>query len=345
MTNEGRFKRTTRDERIHILKLINEGVSISVIANAYNIHFSTVWRIQKRYNETHSVEDVPRSPRRCKMPKRTFKICFRKFKQKKFQTLNILRHLLRVQYNIEYSKSGLRSYLKREGIIARLKIRKPILSKKNRLKRISFAKSHKNWTVDDWRRVVWTDESSFSLVRNCGREYHYIPSNDNRRLPTKATTRKGGSSIMIWGCFKNDQVGKLNWISGTLDSEGYQQIVRTTGRESIIKFRCQRSFIWMHDNARPHSSHSTNDFFDKLGWKKFDWPPQSPDLNPIENLWNILKNKVYASSQFTSIRELKATIESEWIKLDRSAVLKGLIESMPKRIYAVIANKGYTINY
>ena len=185
MTKKGKFRRTSRDERIHILKLIKEGVSIEVIAKSYGIHNSTVWRIQKRYNETLSVEDAPRRYRKEKISSRTFNNCFRKFKLKRYQTLNILRRMLQDDYNVEYSKSGLRSYLLRRGIFAQIKNRKPILSNRNRLKRIVFAKKYQNWTKDDWRRVVWTDETSFSLTRSTGKEYHYIPTSDNRRLPLR----------------------------------------------------------------------------------------------------------------------------------------------------------------
>ena len=66
MTKEGKFRRTSRTERIHILKLIKEGVSNEVIAQSYGIHNSTVWRIHKRYNETLSVEDSPRMYRKKK---------------------------------------------------------------------------------------------------------------------------------------------------------------------------------------------------------------------------------------------------------------------------------------
>ena len=79
--------------------------------------------------------------------------------------------------------------------------------------------------------------------------------------------------------------------------------------------------------------------------KTMNWPPYSPDLNPIENIWGILTNKVYGDrEQYNSISELKAAVLSAWSDLS-SEVLQNLAMSMPKRICEVYLAKGGHIKY
>ena len=100
----------------------------------------------------------------------------------------------------------------------------------------------------------------------------------------------------------------------------------------------------MHDNAPSHSAASTKDNLARLKWKTLNWPPFSPDLNPIENLWAIIKNRIYGRHTFDTV-DLMDQVDREWKSFDRTATLINLVKSMPRRIREVIRNKGYPINY
>jgi hypothetical protein len=75
-----------------------------------------------------------------------------------------------------------------------------------------------------------------------------------------------------------------------------------------------------------------------------DWPSNSPDLNPIENLWSIIKGKLKKNHQLTSLPQLIQAIKQEWIALPRSLMLK-LAHSMPNRIKLCMANSGQMTKY
>jgi len=75
-----------------------------------------------------------------------------------------------------------------------------------------------------------------------------------------------------------------------------------------------------------------------------NWPPNSPYLNPIENLWAILKNRITARKPW-DIHQVKQMLTEEWVNLSYENVLRNLIHSMPDRVEAVIRAKGYPIKY
>lgn len=99
----------------------------------------------------------------------------------------------------------------------------------------------------------------------------------------------------------------------------------------------------MHDDDPKHSSKIFKEWFSKENIKVLDWPAQRPDLNPIENLWNDVKNKI-AQKNFKNAEELWMGIQEAWlsIPIDRS---QRLVESMPRRCQAVIDNNGFSTKY
>jgi transposase len=344
-TKQRKYKRTTQDERNHILNLLENDVSMEKIAKSFKISVSTVSRIRTRFLNTNSTADAHRAPKHKKMSRRTFRLAMREFSKKKYQSLNYFRHILQTKYHVEYSRSGLRKYMKREGYNARIKRRKPLVSKVNRLRRIAFAKAHMNWEVEDWNKVIWTDETSFERIRRNQRQYFYAKYCDHSEEPFRLGVQKGGGSIMFWGCFRGDQIGFGRFLSGSVTKKQYQEVLNDEATQSLSKFACGDQFTFMHDNAPPHVAKETKELLDFFQWKTLQWPPSSPDLNPIENLWQCIKFHVYAGSEFHTIEELKDKVFSVWESFDRSPILTNLIRSMPGRMREVIRKNGQPIRY
>lgn len=98
----------------------------------------------------------------------------------------------------------------------------------------------------------------------------------------------------------------------------------------------------MEDGAPVHKARISEDWQNSKGIKKILWPAQSPDLNPIENLWKILKHNIQQIYQQKSIPEMERALQSAWDDFSRQT-LKNLIDSMPNCMQAVIkANGGST---
>ncbi len=149
---------------------------------------------------------------------------------------------------------------------------------------------------------------------------------------------------MMWGCMSWEGVGYATRIEGGMDADLYVGILEDELQQSIkyFKKRCQ-DVIFQQDNNPKHTSKKAKTWLQDHRIKVMDWPAQSPNLNPIEHLWQQLKQRL-ASYEHSSqgINELQERVEREWEEIDASVCQK-LIEGLPKRILEVYqANGGYT---
>ncbi|GBM20263.1 Transposable element Tc3 transposase [Araneus ventricosus] len=106
-----------------------------------------------------------------------------------------------------------------------------------------------------------------------------------------------------------------------------------------------RNWEYQHDDASIHTSNATKNYLNSKTVTVLEWPPMSPDLNPIENVWGIMSRKIYENGvQFYSVNALKTVIESVWYYLEPE-ILQTLIMSIEKCVYNAILKNGKTLNY
>ncbi len=118
----------------------------------------------------------------------------------------------------------------------------------------------------------------------------------------------------------------------------YQEILEHFMLPSADKLYGDADFIFQQDLAPAHTAKGTKSWFSDHGVTVLDWPANSPDLNPIENLWSIVKRKM-RDTRPNNADELKATVKEIWASIPPHQCHK-LITSMPRRIEAVIKAKG-----
>jgi hypothetical protein len=135
-------------------------------------------------------------------------------------------------------------------------------------------------------------------------------------------------------------VGNLVRINGGMDAELYRSILADDLAPSVEHYGSNlKDFIFQHDDDPKHTSRLVRQWLVDNEIEVLDWPAQSPDLNPIENLWEHLKRRMLAP---TSMHALWERLELEWNAI-QADVCVNLIESMPRRIAAVLkAKEGYT---
>ena len=124
------------------------------------------------------------------------------------------------------SDRSMRSELVKLGYHGRVCVKKPLLRPINKVRRMEWARQHKNWRLAQWNRVLWSDEKKFELFNQKRRKYCRRKDGEALRDDTiQGTVKHGGGSIMFWGCFGGNQVGLLKKINGIMDKDKYHQIL------------------------------------------------------------------------------------------------------------------------
>jgi hypothetical protein len=177
--------------------------------------------------------------------------------------------------------------LKKNHFQSIVKSKCPLLKQKHRNDRLKFANKYKDWTVENWKRVLWTDETKINRIGSDGRAYTWkekgSPLCDRTTTPT--VKHGGGGNIMVWGCMGWNGVGKLVEVQGIMDAVQYCEILDEEVAESFEKLEMgEEERIFQQDNDPKHKSRRADEWFENNNTNILDWPAQSPDLNPIEHL-------------------------------------------------------------
>lgn len=278
----------------------------------------------------------------------------------------------RHNFHLIFTNRTARNILKRAKLFARRPASKPSLMQRHRQARLEFARGHKDWSVEDWAKVIWSDETRFNMYTpdGCGWVRRPLGKRYDQRY-IKGTVKYGAGSLMAWGnvkkffeyviknsgCFTRDCKGPLVRINGIMNAPMYRDILA----EYLLPFardRIGENFIFQQDGDSKHMSQMMTGHRRKLpdgrrvvigGWFRenrvplMKWPALSPDLNPIESLWAIVKRKL-RGNRFRTKDELWEAVKEAWgaIPLDN---LISLIDSMPRRIQSVIRAKGGPTEY
>jgi hypothetical protein len=212
----------------------------------------------------------------------------------------------------------------------------------NRQARLKWAHEHLHWTTAQWQSVLWSDESPFVLRYQGKSRIWQLPNERYQSWVTKATV-KYSKKIMVWGCFAAHGVGCLHRINGILDRHGYHKILQKQMLPSARDLFPSSPYLFQQDKDPKHTAKPNKNYLQRKQVTVMEWPAQSPDLNPIENLWALLDKSVSGRRPKTEDELFQILVEA-WHNLDTS-LLQALVESMPRRCQAVIENNGYPTKY
>lgn len=312
------------------------------IAKNLGISRPTVTKVINRFKKTGSYSVGRHTGRRRKTTKRDDSVICRQASVDPFVTAPQIRRNLDFAL-LDVSTRTIQRRLREKYGPARKPSKKPLLTAVMRQKRLQFCYKYRHWTAMDWRRVMFSDESTFQMLNSTNAVVRRLPgaSPSNPRYTVK--TMKHPLSIMVWGCFSYKQRGALTFlpVGHRLNATGYVEILQ----EKLPQFMniCETQ-IFQHDKAPCHMARKVTDWMTLNGIQVLEWPGNSPDLNPIENLWQFVKRRLGEIS-YTNTSDFKEAIEKAWCLEIPSEYCHKLIDSMPRRIASIIQNSGYPTKY
>lgn len=210
------------------------------------------------------------------------------------------------------------------------------ISKVARDKRLVFAKVHLPKGEAYWHQVVFSDEKKWNLKGNDGFVSLWLEKNRKYTVDTDVKRRPG---IMVWGAISKNGARYICRIKGKITSDSYvkmlEEVLLNDANEDLPV-----EWIFQQDNAPVHTARNSKQFFEDREIRVLEWPPYSPDLNVIENLWGIVSKKVYKNGkEYQSADELWESVSSAFLNIPDSVIEK-LYKSIPERLITVIEKKG-----
>ena len=221
--------------------------------------------------------------------------------------------------------------LKEQNLKYQKPLKKPLLNLTHCKKRLDWAKKHMDY---DWKKCIFTNECTFELNKT---PYKECQSSESRSIIRKV---KHPKKLHVWGCFSYFGFGQLFIFEENLDSNLLVKIYNECLLPSISNLFPDPSLSWIlqEDNDPKHTSKKSIKYKEDNGINRLEWPACSPDLNPIENVWSLLKYKVYQKNP-NSISQLKKIIKDEWRSFDKT-YCENLVLSMKNRIKSCIEAQG-----
>jgi transposase len=338
------MKPISADIRDRALTHIDNGLSDRKIAAGIGVSRFSVRKIRKEHRPDAA---TAKGGRPHKLSAQNKRYLVRAVTSGRLDTAVAANKLLKTELSINISDDTVRRALVEAGLEASPKEKKPLLSKKNVQARLDFAHRHQHWTIADWERVIWSDETKINRFCSDGRSWCWKRDVDGVEPRTvKQTVKHGGGSIMIWGCMTVHGPGFMCKLDGTMDRDVYKSILEDELMATIDYYGMDPDrVIFQHDNDPKHTAKSVRDWLEEQPFEVLVWPAQSPDLNPIEHLWAWLKIRLNQYEHAPSgMLELWDRMQDAWNEFG-SEECKRLIHTMPKRIEAVLKAKGYWTDY
>jgi transposase len=318
----------------------------------------TVTSFLQRLAKHENQENLPRSGRPRKTSKSTDRYLVYAAERDSDQTLKELRNTT----NIGISIQTIRRRLHEAGIQKWRAKQRALLNTSHAAQRYKWAKEHRHLTRDDFAFILYTDESLIKKNNDSRSKLVFRRRNKNEkymRNNVQGKTKGRELSQMVWGCFIGNKLGPLVFINQTVDRNVYIQLLE----QNLLSFIDMlhetgiQNIVFQQDNATPHHARVTRDWLkaagEHHGFTVMEFPPNSPDLNPIEHLWSILKAELYRrypdtmylkGSESTVRGELRKRLNEIWWDIGED-VLNKLIDSMPNRIQAVLKARGWYTEY
>lgn len=295
----------------------------------------TVRRVWQRWQQQGTAKTQPRSGRpRILSPREDRHIVRLSAADPNIPAVR-LRQLAAPQVSVDTVRNRLRA----AGRHCRRPIGCPRLTPQQAAKRQSWCEERVGWT-EEWKSVVFSDESRFSLEGADGRKRVWRTQEEGLRRQCLQPRRKGPSKgIMVWGAISYDAKSPLVIFRESMTSELY--LAEAVLPHAIPFVRSVAGGIFQQDNAGPHTGRIVTEAL--AGIPVLPWPANSADLSIIEHVWDMIGRQVNDNPPRT-VATLERQVKRIWNNLDQDAI-RHLYDRLPARVEKCIEMQGWYTGY
>jgi hypothetical protein len=211
-------------------------------------------------------------------------------------------------------------------------------------KRLKWGKCVQEGLGNDWSSVCFSDESMFCVSDE---NSQYVRRRPEEEFSEDCITQtvKHPTKVMVWSMMSVHGTGPLYIVKNMMEQKQYQKVLERYMISQFYKWFPFNSGIFMHNGAPCHKAKSISNFLEEKFVEVLLWPGNSPDMNPIENLWAIVKQRL-KKIYITTKAQLIHALEEVWsTDPEIQPCCKKLVNSMPKRVNSLIKNKGFHTKY
>jgi transposase len=272
------------EQRWTIILLHKQGVTIENILQQTSTSLPTIRHWINHYKNHHDVNDEPRSGCKRKTPSSIDETIINEARETKFTTPRRIKRKL----GLDVSSRTIDRRLIEVGLYGRVAQHKKKFTEEEKTERLSFAEGYKHWTTNDWMKVMFADEKIFWGKGFWGRVFVRRPKGEALNPEYCIDQYPHPEKVNVWACFCGKGVGYCYIFNENMNSQLLQGILGTHLVESAeLHFDVAHAEPWwfLQDNDPKHKSVLVRTWLFNHGIQCIDFPPYSPDLNPIENLW------------------------------------------------------------
>ncbi|CAF4242435.1 unnamed protein product [Rotaria sordida] len=283
-------------KRAQAVALYDAGYTISDTARKFNISWTCVKNAIIRHRDHDTFKDLPRTGRRSKLTLRNARHLKRLVHGKNRANFNIITQKLNELSIIHVSSRTVQRYLHKMGYTYSAKIKKPSLKKIHKKKRIARCKKFRCYTIEDWRRIIFSDESTYYVLKRKNKTMVWRTKGEKLSFDCIQTVNTGDAKIGVWGAICGYGKASLLTYSDNMDSTKYCEVLQNQLLPLIKRLPKGKKYAYQCDLAPWHTSNMVKEQIRKLKINMFEWPPNSPDINVIEELWSIIDKRLALKS-------------------------------------------------
>jgi hypothetical protein len=194
---------------------------------------------------------------------------------------------------VTVSMIALRRRLQEAGFRGCKPARKPRLTCAHKKARLEWARQFQTWTIEDCERVCFSDESHFEILGSNAQHVYRRPGERFEEACVVGEV-KFPDKVMIWGLISIRGIGGLHFVNGMMELGQYSEVIETKMLPQVREWFPDGNYVFMHDKVPSHRAKYVSKVLKSNDVEVLPWPGNSPDLNPIENVWNYVKRRVRA---------------------------------------------------